>query len=159
MPHIHVIVAMTRHHVIGKSGHLPWRLPADLHLFRQLTLGQTLIGGRRTFAEIGHPLDGRLNLVLSRDADRVADLSPCRTIKEALAQAEEAGREIFCIGGAELYRQMLPLATWLHISWVEQEYDGDVYFPDLNMSDWMETTCSQHPGFRHCTYQRRSACD
>lgn len=156
MPNIHLIVAMTHRHVIGREGRIPWSLPADLHLFRQLTLGQTVIGGRRTFAEIGHPLDGRLNLVLSRTTDSVAGLIPCRSLEEALARAEAAGHEIFCIGGSDLYRQMLPLASRLHISWIEQEYAGDALFPAFPLADWREVDATFYPGFLHCTYQRQT---
>jgi len=159
MPHIHLIVAMTRSHVIGHAGRIPWSLPDDLHLFRQLTLGQTVIGGRRTFDEIGHPLDGRLNLVLSRTAESVAGLTPCRSLEEALSRAESAGQQIFCIGGSDLYHQMLPLASWLHISWIEQEYTGDTLFPTFSLADWRQVDCTAYPGFLHCTYQRQTSQD
>ncbi len=152
---VHLIVAMTRQRVIGRNGTLPWSRPEDLQLFRRLTMGQALIGGRRTFESVGHPLEGRLNLVLSTTAATVAGLTPCRCLDEALLKANTAGREIFCIGGAALYRQMLPLADWLHISWVDGEYAGDTFFPEFELADWQETDCAEHPGFRHCTYRRK----
>jgi len=154
MPPIHLIVAMTARGVIGRNGQLPWSLPDDLHLFRRLTMGQTLIGGRRTYAAIGRPLDGRLNLVVSTSAAEVAGLTPCRSLEVALARATAAGRDIFCIGGAELYRQMLPLSDWLHISWVDEDVDGDTRFPEFALADWEEIACAPYPRFRHCTYRR-----
>jgi len=152
---IHLIVAMTRRRVIGRNGSLPWILPEDLQLFRSLTMGQALIGGRHTYESIGHPLDGRLNLVVSSSSMSVAGIPSCCNLEEALSQAKLSGRDIYCIGGATLYRQMLPLADWLHISWVDDDAAGEVLFPEFDLADWHETGCSDYPGFRHCTYRRK----
>lgn len=152
---IHLIVAMTHQRVIGHKGALPWELPEDLQLFRRLTMGKTLLGGRKTYESIGRPLDGRLNLALSTSAAAVVGLAPCRTVDEALAQAAAAGSDLFVIGGASVYRQLLPLADWLHISWVDRDYPGDTHFPSFTPSDWSEDACCDYPGFRHCTYRRK----
>lgn len=152
---IHLIVAMTRQQVIGSNGTLPWSIPEELQLFRRLTMGKTLIGGRHTYEAIGHPLEGRLNLVVSTTTATVVGLCTCRNLNEALARAKSADRDIFCIGGADLYGQMLPLADWLHISWIDEELTGDTRFPDFDLNDWHETDCTAFPGFQHCTYRRK----
>src|SRR5690349_17131358 len=106
---------MDEDRVIGRDGTLPWRLPEDLKHFRRLTLGKTVLMGRKTWQSLGKPLEGRRNWVLSRDpAFRPAGCEVFATLEQALA-AHGAG-ELVVIGGAELYRQALPIADTLHVT-------------------------------------------
>ncbi len=133
-----IIAALASNGVIGRGGALPWHLPDDLQHFKSLTMGRPLLMGRRTFESIGRALPGRRNLVLTRgnaplpdDVDRVASISA------ALALCG-AAPELCVIGGAEVYRQALPLATHLELTLVDASLDGDVCFPPLDAAQWRE---------------------
>src|SRR5580704_3389960 len=106
-PMVSLIVAMAQNGVIGRDNTLPWRLPEDLRRFKAFTLGKTLLMGRKTFESIGHPLPGRDNLVLTRDASWHADgVVVVHSVEEALTHT--SGGELVAIGGAEIYRLVLP---------------------------------------------------
>ncbi len=152
---LHIIVAMTTSRLIGAGDSLPWDLPEDLRLFRRLTLGQAVIMGRRTFAGIGGPLPGRLNIVIASQGFPGPGVESFPTFAAGLLRAGETGRDIFCIGGREIYRAALPLATHLHISWIEGEFEGDTFFPEFSLDDWKETGREQYAGFTHVSYRRK----
>ncbi len=128
-----IVVAMTKSQVIGYQNQLPWRLPADLQHFKQLTMGKPILMGRKTFASIGRPLAGRRNLVLTRQ--RNLQLEGCEMIYQldAMLNAEE---QIMVIGGAEIYQQCLPHTQTLHITWVNKEFNGDTWFPQVDWQNW-----------------------
>lgn len=143
MPSISLVVAMDEADCIGRNGALPWRLPEDLRHFRRLTLGKTILMGRKTWDSLGKPLDGRRNWVLSRDpAFRPAGAEVFATLDEALARGEG---ELVVIGGAELYRQTLPLARTLHLTRVHARVDGDTTFPAWSPADFRQTSIEHHP--------------
>ncbi len=152
MPRISLVVAMDENGLIGRGGALPWRLPEDLRHFRRLTLGKTVLMGRKTWDSLGKPLEGRRNWVLSRDpAFRPAGAEVFRSLDEALA-AHERNRghgplphELVVIGGAELYRQALPLARTIHLTRVHATVDGDTHFPPWRESDFRQTEAVHHP--------------
>jgi dihydrofolate reductase len=131
--------------VIGNAGGLPWRLSSDLKTFRRLTMGKPLVMGRRTFQSLGKPLDGRDNLVVTRDPAFKADgievfaaLEPA--LKRARACAEARGTdEIMVIGGADIYRQALPVADRIYWTEVMASPDGDTLFPAIDRAQWRET--------------------
>ena len=129
---------MASNRVIGRDNRLPWRLPADLRRFKELTMGHTLLLGRKTFESIGRPLPGRTMLVVSRQEGYAPEgVSVARSVQEALAQAREAGEsELFVAGGAEIYRQTLPVADRLHLTRIEEDFAGDVYFPEYDETQW-----------------------
>lgn len=132
---ISIIVAMSVNRVIGRDNRLPWRLPADLQRFKRLTMGHCLIMGRKTFESIGRPLPGRTIIVLTRRRDYAPPgVLVAHTVDEALALAQ--GDEVFIAGGAEIYRQTLPLADRLYLTLIEKEIPGDAFFPPLNEADW-----------------------
>ena len=109
-PLISLIVAMAQNGVIGRDNALPWRLPEDLKRFKEFTLGKPILMGRKTFEAIGRPLPGRANLVLTRDRDwRAPGVIPVHSVEEALLQTRTCD-ELVAIGGAEIYRLLLPLA-------------------------------------------------
>lgn len=136
---IALIVAMGENRVIGVDNRIPWRLPADLKRFRQITLGKPVIMGRRTHESIGRPLPGRKNIVVSGNACyRSEGCVVVHSLEQALAAAGAAA-EIMVIGGAALYRACLPRACRLYLTLVHQEFDGDTYFPELDWTLWRET--------------------
>ena len=149
-----IVVAMTATGVIGRGGKLPWDLPADRRLFRQLTLGGAVIMGRRTFESLPAPLAGRLNIVVTRGGRLYPGSETVPELTTALELARRSGRPIFVIGGVELYRAALPLADTLHVSWVEGEFAGDRHFPAFDLADWDQIDSADYPGFRYVTYRR-----
>jgi dihydrofolate reductase len=133
---ISLIVAQSLNGVIGAQGALPWRLPRDLKRFRAITMGKPLIMGRATRESIGRPLDGRANIVLSRDPlfDRVAGGVVARSVSEALqlARAElkqNENGEVIVIGGESVFREFAPLSSRVYLTTVKSNVDGDRYFP------------------------------
>ncbi len=149
-----IVVAMTKAGVIGRNGKIPWDLPEDRRLFRQLTIGGAVIMGRRTFESLPAALADRLNIVVSRSGRRCPGAESVPDLASALALARRSGRPVFVIGGVELYRTALPLADRLHISWVDGEYAGDRHFPPLDLAEWIPLETVEYPGFRHVTYRR-----
>ena len=138
-----LVVAVAENGVIGRDGGLPWRLPEDLKHFRRLTLGNTVLMGRKTFESLGKPLEGRANWVLTRDPAFVpAGALVFRDLDAALA-AQPQG-ELLVIGGADLYQQTLPLASRLELTRVHARVEGDTYFPDYDAAQWHETARVDH---------------
>jgi dihydrofolate reductase len=123
---------------------MPWHLSEDLKRFKQLTLGHAVIMGRRTFESIvavsGKPLAGRDNIVITRSREWTH--SGCRTVSslEAALAAVHDPRSAFVIGGAEIYALALPIATRLHITEIERDFEGDIFFPDFDRSRWREVS-------------------
>ena len=141
---ISMVVAMDENGLIGRGGQLPWRLPEDLKHFRRLTLGKTVLMGRRTWDSLGKPLEGRRNWVLSRDpAFHPAGCEVFATLEQALAAHRDG--ELVVIGGAELYRQALPLADTMHLTRVHARVEGDTSFPDWTPADFRQASVVKHP--------------
>ncbi len=135
-PVLSLIAALARNRVIGRDNHLPWRLPADLRFFKQITMGKPLLMGRRTWESIGRPLPGRRMIVLSRDSSYHAPGGTVVQSLEAGLAVAGAVAEVMVIGGATLYAQTLPLADRLYLTQVETDALGDVWFPEWNTQDW-----------------------
>ncbi len=149
------IVAMTRERVIGLQGKMPWHLPEDFRWFRQATLTQAVLMGRKTLAAIGRPLPGRLNLVATRGAaiylPGVVTITDLAVFKEA----DFAPREVWVAGGAEIYTQMLPQCDEVYVSLVAGSYAGDTFFPPFEDGyDFVETIL-QRPEFEVSKYRRK----
>lgn len=122
-----MIAAMSPSGVIGKAGKLPWHIPAEFAHFKRMTLGKPVIIGRKTFESLGaKSLPGREIITVSRKA---------LSLKQALAQTADC-EEIMIAGGAEIYAQCLPLATHMILSTINQEYEGDTFFPQCDFSQW-----------------------
>lgn len=163
MPEIVIIAAVAKNRVIGKDNTLIWNIPEDMAHFKALTSGQTVIMGRKTWESLPdafRPLPGRANIVVSRNPGYQASGGQVvGSLPEALAAA--AGADIaFVIGGAELYRQALPIADRLLLTEIDQDYPGDAFFPAFTTDDWSEasrapqTSASGLP-FAFVTYERR----
>jgi dihydrofolate reductase len=129
---ISMIVAMTEERVIGLDNDMPWKrsLPADLQHFKRTTMGHTVVMGRKTFESIGRPLPGRRNVVLTRQQDWQAAGA------DVTHSLDEIGADVFIIGGAELFREMLPRAERLYITVIHHRFEGDTYFPELDPAEW-----------------------
>jgi dihydrofolate reductase len=139
------VVAVAENGVIGRNGQLPWRLPSDLKRFRKLTLGKPVVMGRKTYDSIGKPLDGRDNIVVTRQSDfHPPGVHVASSVEQALALGQElAARrgvdEVMVIGGAEVYRVALPRAERLYLTLVHAEPEGDARFHAPNPQQWRET--------------------
>lgn len=155
-----LIAAIGNNGVIGAGGRIPWSLPEDLRRFRRLTMGNAIIMGRTTHKSIGRPLDGRTNIVLSRNpAFHPPGVVVARTVEEAVALAEQAdGDDDFVIGGADIYRQFLPRADRLELTLVDAAPPGDTHFPDWERAAWREVSSQEVSGsldFAFRTYERQ----
>lgn len=128
---ISMIVAMTPDMIIGNNGHLPWHIGSDLRRFRRITSGHHILMGRVNYEDIGRPLPGRTNLILTRDKDFKADgCFTVSSIEEAIKMAKAAGEtELFVIGGASAYRAAMPYADKLYLTIVCAKVEGTVKFP------------------------------
>ncbi len=136
---VSLVVAMARNRVIGRDNGLPWHLPEDLKHFKRVTLGKPVLMGRKTFESIGKPLPGRTNLVLTRDVRwQAPGVITVHSIGEALERSAGA-EELAGIGGADVFDQLMPKAMRIHLTRVEAEISGNVLFPRLDLSQWMET--------------------
>lgn len=144
MPVISAIAAMTRDHVIGIDNRLPWHLPADLKHFRAITLGHPVIMGRKNYESIGKPLPGRTNIVVTSNANYQAPgCIVSHSPEEAIASAE-TNSEIFVIGGATLYKQLLPKTDKLYLTLIDEKIPGDTYFPEIDWDQWKQVSASCH---------------
>lgn len=159
---ISLLVAMAQNRTIGRNNTLPWHIPEDLKHFKALTMGHTMIMGRKTFDSIGRPLPGRHTVVVTRNRDlRIEGCTVVHSLQEAIAASPQT-EEIFVVGGAELYALALPLADTLYITEVMQEVEGDAHFPAFEMSQWQETArevrqqdSPQALEYHFVTYQRK----
>ncbi|MEO8218922.1 MAG: dihydrofolate reductase [Acidobacteriota bacterium] len=133
-----IIVAVSENGVIGRDGGLPWHLADDLKLFKEFTIGHTLLMGRRTFDEVGKPLPGRTTILITRQADYCTPgVLIAHSLEEALEMAP-GDEEVFVVGGSEIYAQTLPQATRLYLTLVRAEVQGDTRFPEFDLGEWTE---------------------
>ena len=158
---VSLIAAVARRRIIGIDGRIPWDIPADRRRFRELTMGHPLVMGRNTFISIGMALPGRRCIVLSRQAGYEAEgCEVAGSIDEALALCRESD-EVFIAGGADIYRQALPLAQRLYISHIELDVDGDASFPGIPEGEFRELRrelLSTDPPCTLVVYERLSGC-
>ena len=150
--HLSLIVAVAENGVIGAHGTLPWKISSDLKTFRRLTMGKPVVMGRRTFQSLPKVLDGRDNIVVSRDPFFEApegvslfdNLTDAITLARTLALTSGM-REVMIIGGAELFRETLPVATRLYWTDVHASPQGDTIFPEIDFSEWTEVSREELP--------------
>ncbi|CAM4379456.1 MAG: dihydrofolate reductase [Paenibacillus macerans] len=160
---ITLIWAMAQNGVIGRNNQLPWRLPADLKFFKAQTMGKTMIMGRKTWESMGSkPLPGRHSVVLTQDTSyRAEGADVVHTLEEAL-RYEKEGEELMVIGGAGVFRFFLPVADKLLVTRIDEDIEGDVFFPSLNWEDFdlvheeQGIRDDKNPyDYRFLTYERR----
>lgn len=148
---------MAKNRVIGANNRIPWHVPGEQKLFRQITMGHHIVMGRKTYESIGRLLPGRTTVIVTRQPDYAV---PGAIIAHSLHEAINAAardNEVFVIGGAELFREALPLADRMYLSLVNEEPQGDVFMPEFDTSEWQEIAADEHPGFRHVVLKRRRA--
>ena len=157
---ITLVAAMAENRVIGRDGAIPWHLPADLARFRELTTGHPIIMGRKTYGSIGRPLPGRTNIILSRAPGYVP---PGCLVAEGLGDAlglasgAPGPDEVFVCGGAQIYREALPLAQRICLTLVHLQVEGDAIFPEVP-PEFVEVSREELSGDPACTflvYERR----
>ena len=143
---ITLVVAMAENRVIGREGDLPWRLPEDLRHFKRVTIGKPIIMGRKTWDSLYvKPLPGRRNIVVTRNTSFAAKGAEiANSIEDALTRT---GKEVetMVIGGAGIFKAVLPSAQRLHLTEVHAEIEGDTYFPAFDRTAWQEVTRVTHP--------------
>ncbi len=147
------IVAMARNRVIGVENHIPWHIPEDFRWFKQLTMGHTLLMGRRTFESIGHPLPGRQTIVLSHSWMPPVGVGVVRSVDELLAEAKKHDR-LFVCGGANIYKQLLPFCTDLYLTLVKDTPKGDAFIPPFEHLFPKVTTLRSADTFDILHYER-----
>lgn len=150
-PTLAFVVAVARNGVIGRDGQLPWRLSSDLKTFRRLTMGKPLIMGRKTWNSLPRPLDGRDNIVVTRDQNFAAEgAMVAHDIPAAVAIAQECAArrgvdEIMVIGGSHVFAALLDQAGRIYWTAVDADPPGDVTFPDIDLRQWREVSAEVLP--------------
>ena len=153
---------MAKNRVIGAKGRIPWHLPNELKLFKSLTMGHPIVMGRRTYESINRLLPGRTTVIVTRQKDyTVPGAIVAHSVRAAL-DACEGNDEVFVIGGADLFRETLPIADRLHLTIVDAEPAGDTFMPQFDASAWQETSSQTFPAddrhahsYRYAVYDRR----
>ncbi len=141
---ISIIAALGRNRVIGKDNDLPWKLPADIKHFRALTLNKPIIMGRKTFESIGKPLPERTNVILTTDRNyKAGGCIVVHSIDEALRAARDA-KEVMVIGGSSIYQQFIFHADKMYLTFIDDDFVGDVFFPRYNESEWVVVKKEEH---------------
>ena len=132
-----LIVAFDQNRVIGKEGTLPWSLPRDLRRFKEISIGKTVVMGRKTHQSIGRMLPERKNVVISSNAHLVdVNCFSFTSLPKAL-KALEGDKEVFIIGGESIYRESIPMADKIYLTEIDGSVEGgDVYFPKLDLHEW-----------------------
>ncbi len=159
---INLIVAMTGEGIIGKGNELPWHIPEDLKHFKKTTMSNIILMGRKTFESIGKPLPGRKNFILTSAPERISEeirnnenvfiFSSFRDAEDAASSMDES---LFIIGGAAVYKDTLKYADRLYISKVKKNYEGDVYFPEIDESEWILSSSEDFNDFVLEIYDRK----
>ena len=138
---ITIIAALAKNYVIGIENRMPWHLSADFQHFKKVTMGKTIVMGRKTFESIGKALPGRNNVILTHDQHYSADDCKIITSIDSIINSEE---DLILIGGATLYQALLPYAEIMYLSWVDVEPVGDAYFPHWPEDEWQEIARESH---------------
>jgi dihydrofolate reductase len=139
---ISFIFAMDQNRAIGKDNRLPWHLPADLNFFKTVTTGHAILMGRKTYDSIGRPLPRRRNVILTKNAKFTAEgCEVIHSIDEVLEQFRD--EELFVIGGTEMFRLFLPHVSRMYVTQIEHEFEADVFFPEMDMTEWQLASSEQ----------------
>jgi dihydrofolate reductase len=138
---ISFIVALDQNRAIGKDNQLPWHLPEDLKFFKRTTMGHPIAMGRKTHESIGRVLPGRENIVITRQHNYQCEgCTVFSSIDEFVTYSQKQNNEIFVIGGAEIFRETLIFANRLYITYINETFAGDTFFPPFNQQDWVLTS-------------------
>nr|AIA16836.1 Dihydrofolate reductase [uncultured bacterium] len=146
---ISAIVAMSKNRVIGRNNQLPWHLPEDLKRFKRITMGHPMIMGRKTFESIGRVLPGRESIIITRQKDyQVPGAVVVPSLKDAIEYCRNKSQtdEAFVIGGGEVFRDAMPLLNRIHLTLIDAEIEGDVFFPEISKELFREVSREDHLG-------------
>jgi len=155
---INIIAAVAKNNVIGRGNDLPWDIPEDLKHFQTLTSGKTVLMGSNTFESIvkrlGRPLPNRKNIIVTMQKEYQAPegVEVYYSLTEAIDALQD--QEVWVIGGASIYKQMIDVADRLYITHVDMEPEGDTFFPEINPALWEKVEEEPHPGFNFTVYKR-----
>lgn len=138
-----IIVAIAQNYAIGKNNQLLWHLPNDLKHFKNTTSGHTVIMGRKTFDSVGKPLPKRRNIVITRQNISIEGCEVVNSLEKALALCTGED-EMFVVGGAEIYKQAMPVTDKIYLTIVHHDFEGDTFFPEIDYSEWAETARTDH---------------
>ena len=152
---ISIIAALAPNGAIGKDNKLIWNIPEDLQNFKKLTSGNVIVMGRKTYESIGKPLPNRVNIVVSGSMAAVPGLIVCKDVDEAIVEAKKHNKEIFIIGGANVFAQSINVADKMYLSYVKKEYEGDVFFPKIDINDWKVVEQNDFSDFKFMVYERK----
>ncbi len=158
-----LIVAISKNYVIGNKGSIPWKIKGEQKRFKELTTGNTIIMGRRSYDEIGHPLPNRRTILISKTKKVESDL--CTTVgslKEALELVNTEKENVYIAGGAMLYEEALPFVDVMYITHIDLEVEGDTYFPRFDENDFSkveETPVEGEIPYRYTVYRRKTKND
>ena len=137
---ISAIVAMASNRVIGNRGDIPWKIPGEQKMFKEITLGHTVIMGRKTYESIGRPLPGRTNIVITRQSDyQAAGCIVVHDLDSAFQSCAPEESEAFICGGGQLYQESLPVTDRIYLTALLREVPGDTYFPEISEADFKIT--------------------
>ena len=163
---VSLIAAVSDNNVIGQDGRLPWHLPDDMAFFKNTTIGHHVIIGRKNYESIPakfRPLQKRTNIIVSRQSVyKVESCVVVNSLQSGIEYASSKGEtEVFIIGGGEIYKQSIALVDKMYISWVHGIFEGDVFFPELDLKQWRLLGQHPHPadalhsyGFTLCIYEK-----
>lgn len=131
------IVAMASNRVIGNRGEIPWKIPGEQKMFKEITMGHTMVMGRKTYEAIGRALPGRTNIVVTRQSDYQApDCEVVHDLKSALESCSPDEDEAFIIGGGQIYNETISIVDRIYLTLLPREVAGDTYFPEFSESDY-----------------------
>lgn len=155
---ISLIVAYAKNQVIGNAGRIPWKIKGEQRRFKELTTGNVVVMGRRSYEEIGKPLPNRLTIVISNTVNYTEEnVITARTLTEALDLAGD--RHVFISGGARVYEEALPLVDKMYITEIDLVIEGDTYFPEFDHSLYVKEVNEKFDGdipYEYITYTRRA---
>jgi len=141
---VSLIVAVAKNGVIGVNNTLPWHLSEDLKHFKSLTTGHTIIMGRKTYESIGRPLPNRRNIVISRNSNTSYEgVEVVHSLEDAFSISTN-DKEVFVIGGSNIYEQALSFVDQLYITEIKKSFLGDAFFPEINKQIWIEYSRDDH---------------
>ena len=142
-----IIVAKAKNNIIGKDNQLLWKLPDDLRRFQALTTGHTIIMGRKTFESIGRVLPNRKHIILSQNPDFKVEDENVEVVHSMFQIQEymESNEECFVIGGAMIYNLLMPYVTKMYVTEIDKEFEGDAFFPKINLDVWKEISREKGP--------------
>ena len=151
-----LIACFSKNGVLGNAGKLPWNFPEDLLRFKKITMGHSLIMGRKTFESIGKPLHGRKIIIVSRNKNlEVANCEISDRVGKAIELAQQSDASPIVCGGSEIYKLSIPFVNKMYLTEIQKEIPGDIFFPSFDVSEWKETDSQKVGELQFQTLERK----